>query len=825
MGLVNKPIPEPIIDSDILLEAILSDDKDTLVDLLTPFSDWESNPLSGIRFLKNGHEIHDRLIGMQLLAGFLRNRGDLITATALAIRVFRALERTLETHESISEELLLMAGNNLDVYLGGITEIGNPRQVVEDAEHWIKLFRKFNKPYYIGRIRLTQVEALILGGEYEQAKKTLRLIDEEDHTLHESLTLNRKRLERKIPDLLRSVDEEAAPQPEYRDVVQEALPFLKDLIQSYISDSEERPIVQQASPIEEKEIEVSPDDLGRRFGYITVRDMDELTEAVENLPLSRNPNGALMGILQTAGSIMQDKETGHKKDILSQIEKLLSRVSDYARNLEFWESMIQSEWLRSVALRRKKSFKEASQCLQAIRDEIDKRRFLVEDPKLRAALIVYLPRLYNVSAEVLYELGKGYEEELFHVIEGAKSKILGDLIQSRHITPSKSVQYESAGLREHEQSILSGVKETLAHSAIPAHYVTFLIGDTETYVVLIDNEGNLITKSIDISRAVVEDAVTQLEVLNTGKGSDNPAQRGKIDHKSPWNRPYDPVIEKLSPISEWFSQLFEDGTVGENHIICYSPDGPLFNFPIQMLKVNEKPLVSYVGLSCIPSAEVLLQCVELRKKNPLKNEVFAVIVPLGEKDPEPFAPEIDSTEAEGVPVNRLNGKDADVDSINTKLQARTVIHFATHGHFDEHNPLRQSGLSVGHNRILKLKPNETREQYLLTPSKMEAMNFAGSHITFRACVSGQSTEITSREALGMLWASFQAGSVSVLAATWSPSFSSASILMQHFYDYWLKQRKPIWKAHQLAMQKVMNINYTFNHPYHWSSFQLYGYWV
>ena len=96
-----------------------------------------------------------------------------------------------------------MADAQVFLIVSGITEIGKAREIVKEADRWSKLFQKLNKPYFVGRVKLKQVEALILGGYYEEAKKILDNIDKVELNLTDDLIFEKKRLQRKIPDLLR----------------------------------------------------------------------------------------------------------------------------------------------------------------------------------------------------------------------------------------------------------------------------------------------------------------------------------------------------------------------------------------------------------------------------------------------------------------------------------------------------------------------------------------------------------------------------------------------------------------------------------------------
>jgi CHAT domain-containing protein len=99
----------------------------------------------------------------------------------------------------------------------------------------------------------------------------------------------------------------------------------------------------------------------------------------------------------------------------------------------------------------------------------------------------------------------------------------------------------------------------------------------------------------------------------------------------------------------------------------------------------------------------------------------------------------------------------------------------------------------------------------------------GAHFTLRACVSGKTTQVSSREALGMIWALFQAGASSVVAASWHVDVRSAAALLADFYSELSRaQSAPLaLRAAALALRQAGG---STRHPYHYAAFNAYGYW-
>jgi len=49
-------------------------------------------------------------------------------------------------------------------------------------------------------------------------------------------------------------------------------------------------------------------------------------------------------------------------------------------------------------------------------------------------------------------------------------------------------------------------------------------------------------------------------------------------------------------------------------------------------------------------------------------------------------------------------------------------------------------------------------------------------------------------------------------------------LLEWIYEAWVKNKQPLWKAHQFGMQRLQSKGGNMSHPYHWGPFMLFGYW-
>jgi len=75
----------------------------------------------------------------------------------------------------------------------------------------------------------------------------------------------------------------------------------------------------------------------------------------------------------------------------------------------------------------------------------------------------------------------------------------------------------------------------------------------------------------------------------------------------------------------------------------------------------------------------------------------------------------------------------------------------------------------------------------------------------------------------MIWALFQAGATSVVAAAWNVDVRSASVLLARFYaELGRHDSAPVaLRAAALGMRDERPI---WQHPYHFAAFNAFGYW-
>jgi hypothetical protein len=455
--------------------------------------------------------------------------------------------------------------------------------------------------------------------------------------------------------------------------------------------------------------------------------------------------------------------------------------------------------------------------LQVLRKNIELIRSRIVDPNQRVYWINAYVYLFPILCEQLYKLDRPLQ--LLDAIEGAKGRVLADVLTRKDDRPiadfdfSASVQQLPALMQKNR-----------------AHYLTYLVDDEQTFAVLVTKDGALHTHSIAIGKTHLKEwlaynyAHPDLDPLNP-KNWGNPIYAGKTVVN---------LSTLLQPLVSWLEPYAEAGLIEPNDHLCYSPDASLHLIPLHYLSFLGKPMVSYVSVSRIHGAAAL---VELLKQSPEKpSRLTAIYVPAikdteNEKDKDLGQQKLEDMRwnaywlKEKMPGIVTSEAAADLDTIAQLPFSQRLIHFSTHGIFPSDNPYYASGLVLAKEGQLPVD-GEGRGGTLLTPEKIikDKLNFAGSHVTMEACVSGRAKEGIGGDAIGLDWALMLAKASSLLSSHWHVDAGSAKVFSQTFYQYWLfEENYSRAQAWQKTVIDLMESQKTSS-PYQWAAFSLSGDW-
>jgi CHAT domain-containing protein len=169
--------------------------------------------------------------------------------------------------------------------------------------------------------------------------------------------------------------------------------------------------------------------------------------------------------------------------------------------------------------------------------------------------------------------------------------------------------------------------------------------------------------------------------------------------------------------------------------------------------------------------------------------------------------EVDSIKWNFTDIDILTGGEAKESWLLKNIGNYGIIHIASHGEFDDVNPLFSS---------LKLVRDVTADGNL-EMNEVFSLDIKADLITLSACQTGLGQITGGDEIIGMNRAFFYAGTHSIISSLWRISDISTSILIKHFYRNYnfLTKAEALRKA-QLFVKKL------YPHPSYWSGLTLTG---
>jgi len=218
---------------------------------------------------------------------------------------------------------------------------------------------------------------------------------------------------------------------------------------------------------------------------------------------------------------------------------------------------------------------------------------------------------------------------------------------------------------------------------------------------------------------------------------------------------------------------------------------------LPMGRLSLLPLHAVVGdrvlLTTAPSARLLQASISRSRARRKLLPVFLGISASAPPAPLPLASREVEAAAGHFPRGRnrtLLNKEATHSTVFSAIAGATHLHFACHGTFDKHDPLR-SALHLAAGDQLSLRD--------LLDDRMDLS--AARLAVLSACSSGLSDYLDlPDEALGFPAVLLQAGIPAVMGTLWPVADLSSAILIGRFYEIHLKERQPAGDALWLAQR-------------------------
>lgn len=676
--------------------------------------------------------------------------------------------------------------------------------IVDQAIAWLQAIG--THPRDLTDLRFLRIEALIECGALEQASAALASEATQGNTNHHLYNLLKQRLDERLISAMTLPDQhpiEGRAGGNSKVVLRNAIDSITTLLPRFGAMG-----AQLRKLLENEPGALSPKDAINRAN----RGYEQLAAFLNEQAGGDGGKHQLNAVIQRAAALLADEQQGKNPTQLRLARQALEQVQHQAQAQGFVDTVEDTLWPLYLCQKRLDDVTAAITTLQEIRGYIHLHRARIMDPLKRAGIAQKYPYLYIELCSMLIKTGDHHE--MLSIIEEAKGRALADkLAIDAH---REDLPWPSGSAAQWLPQYVTDLR---------VHYLSYLMDSDCTYAVFVGKDGSL-------HAAVLPFGETALHAL---RRSLDPAYWGK--NKGVFGRHPDDIPQRLAPLLSWLKPLVENDLLQTGDHVCFAPEGLLHLVPFQYIDFQGAPFVALCSISRCHCAAMLWHATHLPSVTPA--HVVAVAVPTATevtKRPDKVAalgrvPEWLARQRDAIVLKHA---DADLSSLARQQLHDSIIHFATHGYipdYDSHekqkNPYHASGLLLAYNGRL---PKDGTKGVQLTPERVlepgNPFNFADSHITLQACVSGLSEEGVGGDALGLEWSFLMAGARSILSTHWYVNVEASTEFSIRFYDHWLNQGQSRASAWRKAMLSLMDTTAPFKgaNAYHWAPFSLSGDW-
>jgi CHAT domain-containing protein/Tfp pilus assembly protein PilF len=284
--------------------------------------------------------------------------------------------------------------------------------------------------------------------------------------------------------------------------------------------------------------------------------------------------------------------------------------------------------------------------------------------------------------------------------------------------------------------------------------------------------------------------------------------------------------------------------------VCIVPDGSLWELPFQALQTStNKYLLELYAIYYAPSLHVLR---EMRKRSEslqtlptskdqqngastssgdqVKSQFYAIGNPMFGGEALARAQALRSTSFLPLPETEKEvqtigteayelrasvvriGQDAREEVVKAEMGKYRVLHFATHGVLDDHNPL--------YSYIVLATSNTSKEDGLLEAWEIMEMDLKAEIAVLSACETARGRVGAGEGMIGMTWALFVAGVPTTVASQWEvPSESTTKLMVTFHRNAKNASKAEAWR--QAALEMIKDPRYRMK-PFYWAGFVVVG---
>lgn len=273
---------------------------------------------------------------------------------------------------------------------------------------------------------------------------------------------------------------------------------------------------------------------------------------------------------------------------------------------------------------------------------------------------------------------------------------------------------------------------------------------------------------------------------------------------------------------------------GKNAVIII-PDQTLWELPFQCLRSPQKRYaIEDLTISYAPSLTVFREMFQSRQKKNFgtgPDALFAIANPEIAKGTATLVREsmqtntlepLPETEKEVNALSKLYGankskvyvrKEASEENVKIESSNFDILHFASHGIFDNTSPL--------HSNIVLSRSENSAEDGLLEAWEIMQMNLKSRLVVLSACETARGRVGAGEGIIGLTWAFFVAGTPSTVVSQWKVESTSTAQLMLEFHRNLEERKMPSAVALQNAELSLLRES-EYRHPFYWASFVIIG---
>jgi CHAT domain-containing protein/tetratricopeptide (TPR) repeat protein len=270
-------------------------------------------------------------------------------------------------------------------------------------------------------------------------------------------------------------------------------------------------------------------------------------------------------------------------------------------------------------------------------------------------------------------------------------------------------------------------------------------------------------------------------------------------------------------------------------VVCIVADGPLWELPFQALKPGPmRFVIDRHAIFYAPSITVLREMMSKRRDHAGPRQLLAFgdpVIPTrvasrirSEYRDVSLAP-LPETETEvrriaalyGAQKSRLHlRRDAREELAKAEAPGFAVLHFATHGIFDDQNALSS--------RLVFSPPRSSTEDGFLEAREIMQLKLHADVAVLSACETARGRIGAGEGVIGMSWALFVAGCPTTIVSQWKVSSASTTDLMIELHRALLASDRGSRSTAQALRRAALAVRAkpAYRHPFYWSPFVAVG---